>query len=117
MLMSDVLNRAMKLHLKSVHTPDFPVDDWIINPDLTAVDGQPSQYWLIDGDDVTLMDDIEKADVDDAAASDAKILAEDAAAADAAQAIADGSKSLSPAGVLATTEERLRALELKVYGA
>ena len=38
----------------SVNTPDFPEVDWIINPDLSAVDGQPSKYWDISGDTVSL---------------------------------------------------------------
>ena len=46
--MSDVFNRTDGRYLKSVHTPDFDVADWIINPDLTAVAGQPSRYWIID---------------------------------------------------------------------
>jgi hypothetical protein len=30
--------------------------DWIIDPDLSAVTGFPARYWIITGDDVTLMD-------------------------------------------------------------
>lgn len=53
--MAAVLNRATKEYLKSVNTPDYGVD-WIINPDLSAVVGHPSKYWVITGDVVTLMD-------------------------------------------------------------
>lgn len=53
--MAHVLNRTTKQFIRSVNTPDFDVADWIINPDLTAVAGQPSRYWLIAGDVVSLM--------------------------------------------------------------
>lgn len=46
--MSDVLNRATGQFLRSVNTPNFDVADWIINPDLSAVTGQPVRYWVID---------------------------------------------------------------------
>lgn len=52
--MSDVLNRTDGRFLQSVNTPDFDVADWIINPDLSAVAGQPVRYWLIAGDVVSL---------------------------------------------------------------
>lgn len=61
--MSNVLNRATgatapywKDYRTSVNTSDFPTADWIINPDLSAVEGQPSKYWLITGDAVSLVD-------------------------------------------------------------
>ncbi len=46
--MADVFNRTTGQYLKSVNTPDFDVADWIINPDLSAVTGQPVKYWIID---------------------------------------------------------------------
>ena len=54
--MANVLHRTTKQYLKSVNTPDYPVADWIVNPDLSAVTGFDSKYWLISGDNVTLMD-------------------------------------------------------------
>lgn len=45
--MSDVFNRTTGQFLQSVNTPDFDVADWIINPDLSAVIGEPVRYWLI----------------------------------------------------------------------
>lgn len=33
--MSDVVNRTTKQFIGSVHTPDYLVVDWIINPNLT----------------------------------------------------------------------------------
>ena len=62
--MADVLNRATKQHLTSVNTPEYPVAEWIINPDLSAVTGQPVKYWVISGDSVSLMDQAERDAVD-----------------------------------------------------
>ena len=73
--MSDVLNRTTKQLIKSANTPDFDVADWIINPDLAAVAGQPNRYWLIAGDVVSLMDAAAQTVVDDDIA-DAKEAAE-----------------------------------------
>jgi len=54
--MAHVLKRTTKEYRTSVNDPDFSVVDWIINPDVSAVAGQPTKYWLINGDVVTLMD-------------------------------------------------------------
>ena len=54
--MANVLNRATREYLHSVNEPDYPVQDWIISPDLTAVIGFGSKYWIITGDSVSLMD-------------------------------------------------------------
>lgn len=53
--MSNVLNRTTKEFRRSVNTPDFPLAAWIINPDLSAVEGFANKYWLIAGDVVSLM--------------------------------------------------------------
>lgn len=58
--MADVLNRTTKILLKSVHTPDYPAASWIINPDLSAVAGIPSEEWVIEGDSVRAMTTAEK---------------------------------------------------------
>lgn len=47
--MADVFNRTDGRYIPSAHTPDFDVADWVINPDLTAVIGQPVRYWFITG--------------------------------------------------------------------
>ena len=47
--MSHVFNRTTGQFIQSVNTPDFPVADWVLNPDLTAVVGQPVRYWFITG--------------------------------------------------------------------
>ncbi len=57
--MSNILKRTPPhVYLQSVNTPDY-LDDleagtsttWIINPDLTAVEGVPQKYWVIEIDD------------------------------------------------------------------
>ena len=58
--MASVLNRATKEYLASANTPDFPVSDWIINPDLSAVRGFDLRYWVISGDAVSLMSPAER---------------------------------------------------------
>ena len=62
--MANVLNRTTKQHLTSVNTPEYPVAEWIINPDLSAVRGQPAKYWEISGDSVSLMDQASRDAVD-----------------------------------------------------
>lgn len=64
--MSNVLNRTTKQHLTSVNTPDYPPEDWIVNPDLSAVIGWPTRYWKIAGDAVTLQTEEERNATDDA---------------------------------------------------
>lgn len=59
--MANVLNRISKAYLQSVNTPDFDELEWIINPDLTAVEGVPPCYWVIEGDAVREMTVEEKA--------------------------------------------------------
>ena len=71
--MADVLNRTTNQFLTSVNTPDFPTADWIINPDLSAVTGFASKYWIITGDVVTLLDQAAR-DAVDAAELAQKIL-------------------------------------------
>jgi hypothetical protein len=63
--MANVLNRVTKEYRASVNTPDFPVSQWIINPNLAAVAGFPSQYWTITGDAVTLQNAAERDVTDD----------------------------------------------------
>jgi hypothetical protein len=62
--MANVLNRTtLELRLK-VSEKEYPVSEWIINPDLSAVQGVPVDYWLITGDQVKEMDASERAAVD-----------------------------------------------------
>lgn len=62
--MASVLNRSTKVYLTSVNTPDYPILNWIHNPDLGAVVGFPSKYWSISGDTVSLMSQTERDAVD-----------------------------------------------------
>lgn len=62
--MAHVLNRTTRQFIQSANTPDFDIADWVHNPDLTAVAGQPIKYWIITGDVVSLMDGAAQAVVD-----------------------------------------------------
>lgn len=62
--MADVVNRTTKQYLRSVNTPEYPVVDWIINPDVSALAGVPTKYWVISGDVITEMDQTAKDAVD-----------------------------------------------------
>jgi len=50
--MTTVLNRTSKEVLTSVNTPEYPVQEWIHDPDLSAVDGVDVGWWVIEGDDI-----------------------------------------------------------------
>ena len=65
--MADVLNRTTLEFRKSVHTPDYSWQEWIINPDFSAVEKVPRKYWTVDGDKVRAMTAEEKVVVDAAA--------------------------------------------------
>lgn len=62
--MASVLNRTTREYRRSVNTPDYPIQDWIIDPDLSAVQGVQSIYWVITGDEVMEMSQAEKDAVD-----------------------------------------------------
>lgn len=62
--MATVLNRTTKQLIPSANTIDYPVESWIINPDLSAVTGFSSKYWVIAGDVVSLMSQAERDTVD-----------------------------------------------------
>jgi hypothetical protein len=69
--MASVLNRTTKEFRGSVNTPDYDPADWIINPDLSAVSGEPNKYWIIDppgSDTVRLATPAEQAIIDQAIA-------------------------------------------------
>lgn len=71
--MASVLHRTTKEFRGSVNTPDFDVGTWIINPDLSAVTGQPNKYWIIDppGSDTVRLATAPEQAVIDAAIADA----------------------------------------------
>jgi hypothetical protein len=60
----DVLNRTTTQYLQSANTPDYPVQDWIHGPDMSAVVGFQSKYWVITGDVVSLMSPAQLAALD-----------------------------------------------------
>lgn len=62
--MAIVLNRATFQFKQSVNTPDYPIEDWVINPDLSGVIGILNQYWKLSGDIVSEMSQAEKDAVD-----------------------------------------------------
>ena len=65
--MSVALHRTTRQLVRRASTGRYDVEDWIINPDLTGLDGVVDvQYWKITGDHVTEMTAAEKTAVDDA---------------------------------------------------
>lgn len=64
--MVDVVHRTTREHRRSVNDPEYPAQDWIHNPDLSAVIGFDSKYWLIAGDVISLMAPAQRQAVDDA---------------------------------------------------
>lgn len=71
--MASVLHRTTKEFRGSVNTPDFDAGTWIINPDLSAVTGQPNKYWIIDppGSDTVRLATLAEQAVIDAAINNA----------------------------------------------
>lgn len=53
--MANVLNRTSLDYFESVNTPDYDPAEWLINPDLSALDGVPVAHWKIVGDAVLAM--------------------------------------------------------------
>lgn len=62
--MANVLHRINKTYLTSVNEPDYPIESWIWNPNISAVVGFNPRYWIITGDNVTLMNQSERNAVD-----------------------------------------------------
>ena len=106
--MADVLHRTTKDYRRSVSTPDYPSQDWIINPDLSAVAGQPVKYWTITGDVVSLMSQAER-DAVDAAEAAAAITADK----DANKAQLDAERVLRAVALVALDEFNLHAARIK----
>jgi hypothetical protein len=71
-LVANVLNRTTKQFIPSANTTEYPVEFWIIEPNMTAVVGQPSKYWIISGDVVSLMNQAQRDAVDAAELSAAR---------------------------------------------
>lgn len=62
--MSVVINRATRQVIRRANTPDYSSTDWIINPDLSKVDGIPDKYWQIVGDEVLPVDAATRSNID-----------------------------------------------------
>ena len=62
--MANVLNRTTKQFIPSANTTEYPVEFWIIEPDMSAVVGFNSKYWVITGDVVSLMNQAQRDAVD-----------------------------------------------------
>ena len=64
--MANVLNRTTLKFVTSVDTtaPGFIIADWVIGPDMAAVEGVPRRYWVLTGDAVTVMDQTTRDAVD-----------------------------------------------------
>ena len=80
--MSSVFNRTDGRFIESVNTPDFDPADWIINPDLSAVAGNPVRYWIIDppgSNTIRLATAGEQTAIDNAIAADRLAAAKDSA--------------------------------------
>jgi len=71
--MANVLEKSTMRYMKSVNTTDYMTPAYLINPDLSAVDGVSAKYWKLDGDSVLEMDAAEKQAVDDAEAAAAAV--------------------------------------------
>ncbi len=72
--MPNYLHRTTKQYLQSVSPASLsePAANYIFMPDLSAVAGVPSQYWIITGDVVSEMSQAEKDVVDAANLSEAR---------------------------------------------
>ena len=68
------LHRTNKTVLRSVASADLPeaIANYIEEPDLSAVAGQPVKYWLITGDAVSLVDAATRSSIDAALFSTAR---------------------------------------------
>jgi hypothetical protein len=77
--MGAVLNKTTMEYRTSVNTPSYSEDTWLINPDLSAVNGVEKKYWKIEGDPevVVEMSQAEKDIVDAALAADEQASLED----------------------------------------
>ena len=64
--MPNYVHRTNKQYLTSTSPASLPESEanYIQDPDMSAVTGQPSKYWTITGDDVTLKSPAEQAVVD-----------------------------------------------------
>lgn len=62
--MCNVLNKTTLQYLESVNTPDYPTADWIINPDMSEVEGVCCKYLKLVDEEPVEMNQTEKDAVD-----------------------------------------------------
>lgn len=103
--MANVLHRITKKYLESVNTPDYPTEDWIINPVLPNC---KSSEWVIEGDVVRETTQAEKAA--NFAAKKADKAAENAADEKDSEDKADASAAARLAFVALSSEDKLMYL-------
>jgi len=88
--MANVLHRHTHEYRRSVNTPEYDMVDWVINPDLAAVQRVDPRYWFIEPDDqIREMTQAEK-DAKDSADIDELRAAKNAEIASAVSAYLDG---------------------------
>lgn len=59
--MASVINKNTLEYLTSVNSPNYSTDNWVHNPDISAVTGVPWKYWKLNGSIVEEMNVSEKA--------------------------------------------------------
>lgn len=63
-MMANVLHRITKEYRTSVMDSEVNSSEWLLNPDVSSVEGLPSYYWVIDNDAVRPPTDEEKIEID-----------------------------------------------------
>lgn len=71
--MARVVNKTTLEHIELANTPDYPTDDWLINPSISIWDTVEKKYTKSDGTDVVEMNAGEKTAVDAAGLGALKI--------------------------------------------
>lgn len=126
--MATVVNKTTFEVKYSANTPDYPSKDWIallLSRDNSDYDdlvkrGVLAKYWKIVSDRLVEMTALEKTTKDAELATAANLAAQAnlaAAQVDANATVTNGKTLPSVAPALSTVEERIRAVELKTYGA
>jgi antitoxin component HigA of HigAB toxin-antitoxin module len=64
--MSIAINRKSFEIVENANTPDYDKANWIINPDLSKVQGMPKKYWMVRGDEIVPVTEQARAKIDEA---------------------------------------------------
>lgn len=108
--MSNVLHRISKQYRPSVNTPDFPEEDWIINPDLSSVENVLVKYWKITSDVVSEMSQAEKDLVDASLLPNAKTRKHQQIKGRSIQLVIEALADLGPGGNLGEFQSNLNSV-------